>query len=84
MFCLYADKFLLLNLCPLEWSALGEAAMSNEQARDYDPPAPKHPVCPTCGVPMWLTLIERAPGSTPMKDRLICQFENGSRCDVKF
>ncbi len=49
---------------------LREAAKSNEETRDYDPPVAKHPVCPTCGVPMWLTLIERIPDSPMLKDRL--------------
>ncbi len=44
--------------------------MSDGQTHNYDPPFPKHPACPTCGVPMWLTRIERIPGAPALMDRL--------------
>jgi hypothetical protein len=43
--------------------------MSNEPNSEPDNLTAKHPVCPTCGVPMWLTRIENAV-SEMVKDRL--------------
>jgi hypothetical protein len=33
-------------------------------------PAPKHPRCPDCAVPMWLVKIDRHVASTAAGDRL--------------
>jgi hypothetical protein len=43
---------------------------THSHSPDDDPSSPQHPVCPTCGVRMWLTLIARFPGQSRMKDRL--------------
>jgi rubredoxin len=52
-----------------KWSALGKAAMSNEQNIPRETSIPTHPICPTCGVRMWLTRIESA-ASQMLPERL--------------
>ena len=43
--------------------------MSESDQNSIVPPEPKHPLCPICGVPMWVTFVEHIPGK-PLKDRL--------------
>lgn len=50
--------------------SLGKAAMSDAHTHNYDSPVPKHPVCPTYGAPMWLTMIEHIPGTPLIKGRM--------------
>lgn len=44
--------------------------MSDGQTHTYDPPVPKHPLCPTCGVPMWLVRLDSPVPGDPTKDKL--------------
>ena len=56
-----------------------EAVMSDGQTHSYEPSVPMHPICPTCGVPMWMTFIEHIPGP-PIKN---CLHYECMACDAK-
>ncbi len=43
--------------------------MWKEQNSGSDTSTPTHPICPTCGVPMWLTRIESAASQMLTEER---------------
>jgi len=53
--------------------------MPEGQTHSYEPPLRKHPICPTCGVPMWMTFVEHIPG-LPAEDRFHYECKG---CDAK-